>query len=246
MFSKPIELPIALPASGLHEVQEHFAVLFVVGFLEEVEAAHGLQILGELFGVALTQHLDGRVTLGLADLLVPLLERVGLEALPGQRAAQEIHEHVPEGLEIIAATLLLAEMCVNAHVAGRARQTLVLAVGYVLVGLRVYVGLGEAEVDDVHDVLPARRVASDEEVLGLDVSVDQVLGMHVLHAREQLYGYHEHGLERELAVAQVEQVLQRGAQKLQYQRVVPRARSEVVHLWHSFDFNKYRTQKTKM
>ncbi len=130
-----------------------------------------------------------------------------LRPCQGSEPRKKVHEHVAERLEIVAATLLLAQMCVDTHVASRAGQTLVLAVRYVLVGLRVDVGLGEAEVDDVHNVLATRRIAPDEEVLRLDVAVDQVLGMHVLHAREQLYRYHEHGLERELAVAQVEQVL---------------------------------------
>jgi hypothetical protein len=69
----------------------------------------------------LTENLDWRVALGLADLLIALLERVGLEALPGQRAAQKVHEHVSEGLEVVAAILLLAQMCVYAHVTSRAR-----------------------------------------------------------------------------------------------------------------------------
>ena len=172
MLVEPIESPVAVPALGLHEVVEHLPVLVVVGLVEEVEAAHVLQILGELVRIALAEDLDGRGALRVADLLIALLERVGLEALPGQRAAQEVHEHVAERLEVVASTLLLAQVRVDAHVARRARQALVLAIGYVLVGLRVDVGLGEAEVDDVYDVLATRRVASDQEVLRLDVAID--------------------------------------------------------------------------
>ena len=234
VFSKPVKLPIALPASRLHQIEEHLPMLLVVGLLEEVESAYRLQILGELVRIALTEHLDGRVPLGLTYLLVPLLERVGLQALPGQRAAQKVHEHVAEGFEVVAATLLLAQMCVDAHVARGARQRLVLPVGYVLVGLRVDVGLGQAEVNDVYNMLTACRVPADEEVLRLDVAVDQVLGMHVLHAGKQLNCDHEHGLERELAVAQVKQIFQRGTQEFENKRVVARAWSEVIDLRHAF------------
>ncbi len=43
-------------------------------------------------------NLDGRGALGVAYLLVTLLEGVRLEALPGQVAPQEVHEHVSQGL----------------------------------------------------------------------------------------------------------------------------------------------------
>lgn len=55
--------------------------------------------------MTLAQDLDGRGTLGVADLLVALLECVRLEALPGQRATQEVHEHVPQRLQVVSPTL---------------------------------------------------------------------------------------------------------------------------------------------
>ena len=47
--------------------------------------------------------------------------------------SEEIHEHVSEGLEVVPPGLLLAEVRVDAHVAGGPRQALVLPVGNVLV-----------------------------------------------------------------------------------------------------------------
>ena len=67
--------------------------------------------------------------LDLADLAVALLDGVGVEALPGQRAAQEVHEHVADGLQVVAAALLVAEVGGDAHVAGGARQALVVDEG---------------------------------------------------------------------------------------------------------------------
>lgn len=152
VLADPVELPVTLPAALLHEVEEHATVLLVVGLVEEVERAHVLEVLGELVRVALAEHLDGRVAFRVAYLLVALLERVRLEALPRQRAAQEVHEHVPERLQVVASTLLLAQVRVDAHVARRARQRLVLAVRDVFVRLRVDVRLRQAEVDYVDDV----------------------------------------------------------------------------------------------
>ena len=172
MFAEPVELPVAVPALGLKQVLEHFPILVVVWLVEKVQASHVLQVFGELFWMTLTQHFDGRGSLSIAYLLVSLLESVRLEALPGQRAPQKVHEHVAESFEIVATTLLLAQMCVYAHVSSGARQALVFSVGYVFVGLRVYVGFGQAEVDYVYDVLAACRVATDQKVFWLHVTVD--------------------------------------------------------------------------
>lgn len=105
-----------------------------------------------------------------------------------------------------------------------------LAVRDVLLGLGVDVLLGQPEVDDVDGVLPLGPRTAHQEVLGLHVAVDEALGVHVLHARDQLDGDHEHRLEREGAVAQVEEVLQAGPQQLQHHGVVLPARAEVVDL----------------
>ena len=77
-----------------------------------------------------------------------------------------------------------AEVRVDAHVARRARQALVLPVRDVLVRLGVDVLLREPEVDDVDLVRALVRLAPDQEVLRLHVAVDQVLRVDVLHARD--------------------------------------------------------------
>lgn len=70
------------------------------------------------------------------------------------------------------------QVCVDGGVAGGASQVLVLPVGNVLVGASVSVFLGQAEVDDVHQV--ALLAQTHEEVIGLHVSVDEVLRVDVL------------------------------------------------------------------
>lgn len=59
-----------------------------------------------------------------------------------------------------------------------------LPVGNVFFGFRVDVLLGQSKVYDVDDVLLLVALPADEEVLRLDVAVDEVLGMHVLHPRD--------------------------------------------------------------
>ena len=48
---------------------------------------------------------NSSVLLGIADLLVPLPDRVGAQALPGQGAAQEVHEHVSHRLQVVTPRL---------------------------------------------------------------------------------------------------------------------------------------------
>lgn len=51
--------------------------------------------------------------------------RANLEALPGQLAAIEVHEHVAERLHVVAARLLDAEMRVDRRVTRRSCQVLI-------------------------------------------------------------------------------------------------------------------------
>ena len=71
------------------------------------------------------------------------------------------------------------QVCVDGGVAGCARQILVLAVGDVLVCACVTVLLGQAKVNDVHQV--ALLAQAHQEVVWLHVPVDEVLGVDVLY-----------------------------------------------------------------
>lgn len=64
------------------------------------------------------------------------------------------------------------QVCVDAHVARRPRQALVLPVRDVFFGLGVDVLFGQAEVDDVDGVLAFAARPAHEEVFRLHVSVD--------------------------------------------------------------------------
>lgn len=75
-------------------------------------------------------------------------------------------------------------MRVDAHVPRRSTQALPLSVGDVLLRLGVAVLLGHPKVDDVHNVGGLGAGTSDEEVVGLDVAVDEVLLVDSLNSRE--------------------------------------------------------------
>jgi hypothetical protein len=107
---------------------------------------------------------------------------------------------------------------VDGGVTSGTSQVLVLSVRDVEVGLGVPVLLGETEVDHVDLVAPLAD--THEEVVGLDVTVDEALGVDVLDAADQLVGEQEDGLEGEFAVAEVEEILEGGAEEVEDHGVV--------------------------
>ena len=116
-------------------------------------------------------------------------------------------------------------MSIDGGVAGGAGQVLVLPVGDVEVGLRVPVLLGKTKVDDI-DLVTA-LANSHQEIVRFNVAVDEVAGVDVLDTRDlwgnnqdqepgvmggfityQLISKQQNRLEREFAVAEVEEVLE--------------------------------------
>ena len=107
--------------------------------------------------------------------------RGSLESLPRECATQEIHEDIGERLEVVTTSLFDPKVSVDRGITGGTRQVLVLPVGDVEVRLRVSELLCQTKVDDVD--LVATFADSHEEVVGLDVTVDEVAGVDVLHTR---------------------------------------------------------------
>ena len=99
-------------------------------------------------------------------------------------------------------------MSVDAGIASSASQILIFAIRDVEVSLWITVLLGQTEIDDVD--LVASLADAHEEVVGLDVSVDEGFGVYVLDAGDELVDEQQDGLEREFAVAEVEEILQAG------------------------------------
>jgi hypothetical protein len=113
---------------------------------------------------------------------------------------------------------------VDAGITGGTSQVLVLTVRDVEVSLRVTVLLRKTKVNDV-DLVTALANAH-EEVVGLDVTVDEGLGVNVLDAGNKLIGEKQHCLQGELAVAEVEEVFEGRAEEVEDHGVVIALSSE--------------------
>jgi hypothetical protein len=109
-------------------------------------------------------------------------------------------------------------MSVDAGIASGTSQVLVLSVWNVEMGLGIPVLLGQTKIDNID--LIAALANAHEEVVGLDVTVNERLGVNVLNARDKLIGEKKDSLQGELAVAEVEKVLQGRAEQVQDHGIV--------------------------
>jgi hypothetical protein len=115
-------------------------------------------------------------------------------------------------------------MGVDRGVSSGTSKVLVLSVRNVEVGLGVAVLFGKTEVDDVD--LVSTLANTHQEIVGLDITVNEGLGMDVLDARNQLVSKKEDCLQRKLSVAEVEKILQTGAKEIQDHGIVVTLGSE--------------------
>ena len=148
---------------------------------------------------AIAEILDRSCLLLLANLLVFLLVGCSLETLPWKTTSKEVHENVTQGFQIVPTRLFASKMGVDTHVTRRTREGLALPVWDVLLRLGVTVLLGHTEVDDVNYISTLRAWSADEEVIGLDVAIDEVLLVDGLNPR-QLYTGQILGVETTLEV----------------------------------------------
>ena len=85
-----------------------------------------------------------------------------------------------------------SKMGVDAGITGSTRQVFVLTVGNMEMGLGVTVFLGKTEVNDID--LIAALANAHQEVVGLDITMDEGLGMNILDPGNELISQEKHRL----------------------------------------------------
>ena len=98
-----------------------------------------------------------------------------------------------------------------------------------LKGSGVAVSLGQTEIDTVDKVSVSSSTVR-HKVSGLDVTMNQVAGVHKFNTLEHLIGDHKDGLERESAAALVELILEGGTKEIHNHEVVGILGTKVVNL----------------
>ena len=223
----PVEDVVILEGLADEQVPEDLPQVRVIRLVVETQRAGVVQVDGELVGESPAQNLGGGGHLLLHDTVVLLLLGGRLQALPGQGTTAEVEHNVTKGLHIVTAGLFDTKVGVDTGVTGSSGKVLVLTVGDVEVSLGVTVFLGKTKVNNVD--LVSTLANAHQEVVGLDITVDEGFGMDVLDAGYKLVGQQQDGLERELAVAEVEEILQTGPEKVDYHSIVITFGTEPAH-----------------
>lgn len=131
------------------QIFEQFFEIFIVRRILKVELPAIIDVGSELGRKIFAEFFDGSGDLDLFDAFVLLLLGLGMESLPGQGTAAEIHQHIPQSLQVVPATLLYSQVRAYARIACRPRQTFLISAFDVLAGLGVDESFGQSVVDDV-------------------------------------------------------------------------------------------------
>ena len=186
----------------LHATFKQADDVAVVGVLGEAEATAVVHELLELFGLIAAEVFDGSLLLLFLDVGVLFSLGAAGQALPREGTAQEVKDHVADGLEIVSSGLLITKMGVHRGIASGTGQVLAITEWDVLTVGRLET-LSQTEVDDVHRVF-GLVVAANQEVIRLNVAMDNALVVDDLDALDHLRGDVQDGFQVELAAALLE------------------------------------------
>lgn len=188
----PVVLVVPFVARFDKEVLEKGLKVAVIRLIFELEVSAIRKISDKFVGESLAKDFDGSAELLLHNLLILFLLVVGLHVLPGERSSQEIEEDIAQRFKIVSSGLLNTKMGIDTGISSGTSQTLTLSVGDML-AILADVSLSKTEIDDIHLVL--LLALADDEVIGLDISVEDVSGVNVFDSRKHLLTDHENSLQ---------------------------------------------------
>merc|ERR550532_767921 len=227
---RPIKDKVLLKVAVQKVLEQASQIRIIWGFLK-FEMAAIVEVCCEFTREMLAENLNWRCHFFHHDLRILLLLVWSRESLPWQTTDVKVHHHIPDSLQIVAPALFNAQVCVDTGVTRCASQIFALTVGNMLLRLWVPVLFCQAKVDDVHHVCLLSK--TNEEVVRLDVTVDEVLGMQVFNAIDHLVCKHDHSLEAEFAIAEAKQIFKGRAQKVNDHHVVIALYSVPMQVGHS-------------
>ena len=227
----PVEDVIVLEALTHKEIAEKLAEVRVVGLVIETKSPGVVEEDTELVRETAAKKIGGSGHFLLHDAVILLLLSCRLKALPRESTTKEVHQNICEGFKIVTTGLLNTQVGVNGCVASSTCEVLVLPVRNVQVSLRVAELLGKTEIDDVN--LIATLSDAHKEIIGFDITVNEVARMDVFNARDKLICEQKNGLQAEFAVTKVEKVFQRRAKEIEHHRVVVTLSAEPPYERHT-------------
>lgn len=94
--------------------------------------------------------------------------------------------------------------------------------------LRVTILLCHTEIDNVNDIRGFGSRATNEEVVWLDVTIDEMFFVDCLYPRKHLLRNHHNRLDGEPSAAMIKKVFKRGTEEIDNEDVVETLLSKVV------------------
>ena len=192
---------------SLHAAFEQADYVAVVRILREAKTATVVHELLEFLGLVAAEVFNRRLLLLLLDVGVLFSLRPSGKALPRQRTFQEVQDDVTDRLQVIASRLLVTKVSIDRCVAGCASQVLAVAERDVL-AIGGLVAFGQSKVNNIDGIFRL-VIATNQEIVRLNVAVNDALLMDNLDALDHLDGDMETCLEVKLAAALLEQILER-------------------------------------
>ena len=207
VFRQPVLLPgvVEDPAVKVVPLQARFKEANaspIVGLLLKFEGTAVLHELSEFRWVAATKLLQRSLNLFLLDRIVFLVLAATWQTLPWERSLNQVEENMADCFQIIASALFNALMGRDRGIPGSPSEILTVLVRNML-ALTVLIALGQTEVND-ENVVSSGLSASDQEVIGLDITMDDTLLMHFLNSLNELRADQKDRFKVELSTACLE------------------------------------------
>src|ERR1700677_763024 len=115
----PIKGVVILVGFMDEKAAEEFAKVRIIKFVVEAECTSVVEEDAKFIGETMAEHIGGGGHLLLHNVVVLLLLGSSLEPLPWEGTAEEVHQHVGKGFEIVMAGLLNIQMDVDVSVMSR-------------------------------------------------------------------------------------------------------------------------------
>mmetsp|Transcript_3289 Transcript_3289/g.5876 ORF Transcript_3289/g.5876 Transcript_3289/m.5876 type:complete len:214 (+) Transcript_3289:313-954(+) len=189
----PIKSKVVQVTLAKIEILQQLSQVNIIRAILETQAAAVMQIACKLWWIMLAEGLDWN-----GHLLLPQLNI--FETLPRQIPTIEIHQHITHSLQVIPSALLNTKLRIDTRISCCAYEAFPFTIRNVLLRLRVSKSLRKSEINYANQA--CHLAQANTEITWLDISMDEILAVHILETIDHLISQHQHGLWIEPVVAE--------------------------------------------
>jgi uncharacterized protein YuzE len=90
-------------------------------------------------------------------------------------------------------------MGVNGGVSRGSSQIFMLTIPNMLMGSRITIFFGESKINDINEIFTLAK--ANQEIIWFDIAMNEIFGVDIFQASNQLISKHNDGFQREASVA---------------------------------------------